>query len=251
MRKTASLFASIRRYNLRRYKSTRIPLREKIVSSLASLVAILSLVTVVHWLSAEFPFSLLVLASMGSSAILLFAIPHSPMSQPWPLVGGHLVSAAVGVACAKWIPHPTLATGAAVASAVFVMHWLRCLHPPSAATAMMAVLGGPAIHAIGWKFCYEVVAINASTMLALAIVVNNLIPGRRYPLRHSHHAHHAQFQQTLHPQSIKLNEKDFAWALGKIDALIDVTEEDLVDIYEFAVEHAQARRKGETVNPPA
>lgn len=234
---------------IHRYNAGRTPLREKIVSSLTSLVAILALVTVVHVLSGEFTFSLLVLASMGSSAILLFAIPHSPLSQPWPLVGGHLISAAVGVACAHWIPYPTFATAAAVASAVFAMHWLRCLHPPSAATAMVAVLGGPEIHAIGWKFCYEVVAVNAVTMLVLALAVNNLVPGRRYPLRHRHHAHHAQFQQTA-PSQLKLTEKDFAWALGKMDALIDITEEDLVDIYEFAVEHAQARRKTESVSLP-
>lgn len=246
MKNTALLTAFIRRYN-----STRTPLREKLASSMASLIAILALVTVVHFLSAEFPFSLLVLASMGSSAILLFAIPHSPMSQPWPLMGGHLLSAAVGVACAQSIPYPALAAAAAVASAVFAMHWLRCLHPPSAATAMMAVLGGPQIHAIGWKFCYEVVAINAGTMLMLALIVNNLIPGRRYPLRHAHHAHHAQFQQAPHPQIMELTEKDFAWALGKMDTLIDITEEDLVDIYEFAAERALARRKSETVSPPA
>jgi len=246
MKKIAALAAFIRRTN-----AGPTPFREKIASTLASLIAILSLVTIVHTISGEFSFSLMVLASMGSSAMLLFAIPHSPLAQPWPLIGGHLVSSAIGVACAQWIPHAALATAAAVALAVFAMHWLRCLHPPSAATAMFAVLGGPAVHAIGWKFCYEVVAINALTMLALALIVNNMIPGRRYPLRHQHHAHHTQFQQTPHDRFVELNEKDFAWALGKMDALIDVTEEDLVDIYEFAVEHAQARQKAQTVTPQA
>lgn len=226
---------------LKRYHVPPTPLREKLYSCLASLAAVLILVAGLSLASAELPFSLLVLASMGASTFLLFTVPHSPMSQPWPMFGGHVVSAAAGVACGQWIAYQPLAAACAVALAIFVMHWLRCLHPPSAATAMIAVLGGPEVHAIGWKFCYEVVAINAGILLMLALAINNLIPGRRYPLRHSHHPHHAQFLRQTHSPYTELVEEDFAWALSKMDGIIDITEEDLVDIYEFAVEHAQRR----------
>jgi CBS-domain-containing membrane protein len=218
------------------------PLHEKTYSSLAALVAILALMSTIHLVSSEFTFTLLVLASMGASAFLLFAVPHSLMAQPWPLVGGHLVSAALGILCARWLPGPELAAAAAVALTIFAMHWLRCLHPPSAATAMIAVLGGPQVQAIGWKFCYEVVALNVAVMLLLALVINNVIPGRRYPLRHTHHSHHAQFQSVPHAAVFpELTEADFAWALRQMDAVIDISQEDLIDIYEFAVEHAQTR----------
>ena len=72
--------------------------------------------------------------------------------------------------------------------------------------------------------------------------INNLIPGRRYPLLHSHHPHHAEFTRIDHTPYAALKEQDFKWALGQIDGFIDVSAEDLVDLYEFAVEHAQSRK---------
>lgn len=224
------------------YQSTHTPIREKIYSSIASFVALLLLLILVNYFSEGISFRLLVLASMGASAFLLFVVPHSPMSQPWPVIGGHLLSAAIGVACAQLIHSPVFATATAVALSIFVMHWMHCLHPPSAATAMIAVLGGPEVHAIGWQFCYEVVAINVGTMVLLSVVINNLIPGRRYPLLHSHHPHHAEFTRIDHTPYAALEEQDFKWALGQIDGFIDVSAEDLVDLYEFAVEHAQSRK---------
>lgn len=91
----------------------------------------------------------------GASAFLLFVAPHSPMAQPWPVICVHLASAFIGVACAHWINSAPLAAAIAVLISIFVMHILHCLHPPSAAT-----VGGPEVHAIGWQFCYEVVAFN-------------------------------------------------------------------------------------------
>lgn len=218
------------------------PTREKLLSSLSACIAIMLLLTVVNFVAAKSALSLLVLASMGASAFLLFVVPHSPMAQPWPLVGGHLLASLIGIACARLIPDPVLATGAAVALSIYAMHTLRCPHPPSAATAMIAVLGGPEVQALGWSFCYEVVALNAALMLLLAFGLNALIPGRRYPLRHSHHPHHEEFLKSRHANYAELRDEDLEWALGRMEGVIDVTREDLMDIYEFAVEHAQERR---------
>lgn len=218
--------------------------REKFYASLAAFLAILALVGEVNYVSSGMLSSLLVVASMGASTFLLFVVPHSPMAQPWPLMGGHLISAAVGVLCAQWIPNPALATAAAVSVSIFLMYWLQCLHPPSAATAMIAVLGGPTIHAMGWKFCYEIIAVNAGTILLMALVVNNLIPGRRYPHRHhAHHSHGSMPQVQGVVRYAELQEDDFRWALKNMDDYIDVSEEDLVDLYELAVKHAAKRLK--------
>jgi CBS domain-containing membrane protein len=228
----------------RSFWQTQTSLREKIYSSLAALCGILILVQVESMLASEFALSLPVLASMGASAFLLFVVPHSPMAQPWPMFGGHMLASIVGVTCAQSIGQPALAVAAAIGVSIFCMYWLRCLHPPSAATAMIAVLGGPQVHELGWGFCYEVVAINAGLLLCLAIILNNLVPGRRYPLGHSHHPHHDKFAQQHHPAAIDLAESDFEAALARMDGMIDVTPEDLVDIYEFAVENAEKRRGG-------
>lgn len=220
---------------------SRASLREQIISSLTASFAILALLLFAQYVELGLPFRMLVLASMGASAFLLFVMPHSPLAQPWPVIGGHMVSAFIGVACAQLLHNLPLAAALAVLFSVFVMYILKCLHPPSAATAMIAVLGGPDVHALGWQFCYEVVAINAGLMVVLAIIFNNLVPGRRYPMRHTHHVHHEVFAQSEHRQYPALSADDFKWALGQMDGLIDVTEEDLVDIYEFAVERAEQR----------
>lgn len=223
-------------------QSTYMPPRERLVAALAGFLAIFLLVTEIHFLAPGMSFKLLALASMGASTCLIFAVPHSPLAQPWPVLGGHLVSSVMGVACAQWIPDPALATAVAVALALLAMSTLRCLHPPSAATALFAILGGPSIHALGWHFC-AAAAINAGTLVTLGLIINNLIPGRRYPQAHAHHPHHAKFVGTAHPSFVSLNEEDFKYALRQMDGVIAVSEEDLVDLYEFALEHAQAKNK--------
>lgn len=90
-------------------------------------------------------------AYMGAAAVLIFAAPHSPLSQPWPLIAGHMASALVGVTCQQLIPDPLLASVSAVTLAILVMLALRCLHPPGGAAAMVAVVGGPAIHGLGYR----------------------------------------------------------------------------------------------------
>ncbi|WP_144144617.1 HPP family protein [Paraburkholderia sp. BCC1884] len=122
----------------------------------------------------------LLVAPMGASAVLLFAVPSSPLAQPWSIMGGNLVSAAVGVACAHWIGNPLLAAPLAVAAAICAMFMLRCVHPPSGAVALTAVLGGPAVHALGYRFVAAPIALQSAALLGSAIVYHALT-GHRYP----------------------------------------------------------------------
>ncbi len=226
-----------------RYMANHASFSEKCAAASGALLAIAGLMLLLGWLGLSSAGSLLVLASMGASTFLLFVVPHSPMSQPWPLVGGHLTAAVIAVICAQLIPSPIWATAIAVGLSVFAMHLLHCLHPPAAATAMIAVLGGEVITQSGFAFVYSIVLANCGLLLILALIINNLLPGRRYPWREHHHPHHQQFNPAQHPQALALNEADFRNALDSIDAVIDVTETDLVDLYEFAVEHAEQRLK--------
>ena len=120
-------------------------------------------------------------ASMGASAVLLFAVPHGPLSQPWPVVGGHLVSAIIGVACARLNAQPLISSALAVALAISAMYYLRCIHPPGGATALTAVAGGDAVHALGFHYVLTPVLLNVLVILFVAIVFNLAFPWRRYP----------------------------------------------------------------------
>ena len=61
------------------------------------------------------------IAPMGASAIILFALPQSPLAQPWALIGGNLVAGLVGVTCAQWLGHGGLAIALAVALSLGLM----------------------------------------------------------------------------------------------------------------------------------
>ncbi|MCK9531810.1 MAG: HPP family protein [Gammaproteobacteria bacterium] len=122
-----------------------------------------------------------VAASVGASAVLLFAVPHGPMSQPWPVLGGHVTSALIGVACATWIPDLMVAAPVAVALSIGAMHYLRCIHPPGGATALTAVVGGDSLRALGFQYVVTPVLLDALVLLAIAILFNGLFAWRRYP----------------------------------------------------------------------
>ena len=180
----------------------------------------------------------MLVASMGASTVLLFAVPHGALSQPWPVIGGNLLSAAVGVSCARWMSDPLIAAPLAVALAIAVMYYLRCLHPPGGATALVAVIGGPQVHALGYGYLFEPVLMNVVVLMAVAILVNYPFAWRRYPLWLS------RMRQKAHSPVVHAEEKyviahsDLVYALSELDSYIDVTEEDLLRIYELAVRHA-------------
>ncbi|MEN8179263.1 MAG: HPP family protein [Pseudomonadota bacterium] len=113
----------------------------------------------------------LILASTGASAILIFSLPFSPVSQPWNLVGGHLVSAFVGVSCYLFVPNELVASSLSIPFAMLLMHYLRCMHPPGGATAITAVVGGANVHALGYAFIIVPVFINAIILLSIAMAI--------------------------------------------------------------------------------
>lgn len=226
---------------LKQLLSNEISWQEKIFSSVAAFMAIFGLSSLIDTLLPIHVFNPLILASMGASTFLLFVVPHSPLAQPWPFSAGHITAGFIGVTCCQLIPDMTLALATAVSLSVLIMYGLNCMHPPAAATAMIAIIGGEKVIGQGWSFAYATVAINVAILLTLTLLLNNLIPGRRYPLNHQHHPHHKMFQRNTALRHRQLYENDFRWALSQMNSYIDVTEEDLVDLYEFALEHAQKR----------
>lgn len=113
----------------------------------------------------------IILASTGASAILIFGMPHMAASQPWNIVGGHLVSAFVGVSCYYLIPIDILAASATIPLAMLAMHVLHCMHPPGGATAITAVIGGESVHELSYAFLVVPVFFNAIILLSIAISV--------------------------------------------------------------------------------
>jgi CBS domain-containing membrane protein len=181
--------------------------------------------------------AVVIVPSMGASAVLLFAAPHAPFSQPWNVVAGHIVSAAIGVACWQWIPDLTVAASVAVGLAIGAMYFARCTHPPGGATALAAVIGSDQLHELGYVYVFQPIMLNVATMLLVAILFNGLFKWRRYPARLSVKPEPTSPAAST---SASISHEDFVYALSQIDTIIDVSEEDLLKIYQLATkQHRQ------------
>jgi len=122
------------------------------------------------------------IGSFGASAVLVYGAVRSPLAQPRNLIGGHLLSALVGVSCWQLLHAlPLLAPAVAVASALALMHATRTLHPPGGATALIAVVGSPEIHRLGYWYVLVPGTLGPLILLLVALLINNLPTSRRYP----------------------------------------------------------------------
>lgn len=157
-------------------------LRERLIASLGALLGIWLTSMVCGRIASSGTYLPLIIAPMGASAVLLFAVPASPLAQPWPILGGNTISAFVGLGVAHLIDDPALAAGLAVSLAIVVMSFTRCLHPPGGAAALSAVLGGPTVSTWGVLYAFVPVALNSLVLIVLGIVFHRLA-GRAYPHR--------------------------------------------------------------------
>ncbi|WP_267927422.1 HPP family protein [Desulfolithobacter dissulfuricans] len=124
----------------------------------------------------------MVIGSFGASAVLIYGAIKSPLAQPRNLVGGHIISAIIGVTCYKLFHSQMwLASSLAVATAIAVMHATKTLHPPGGATSLIAVIGSQKIHNLGYLYALMPAGLGALIMLAVALLVNNIPRSRRYP----------------------------------------------------------------------
>ncbi len=201
---------------------TRINARERWRIVLGSFVGILLAGLACHAAGGTTDAGLLwLVAPMGASAVLVFAMPASPLAQPWSVVGGNTLSALVGIACARWIGPPELAAAVAVGAAVGLMLALRCLHPPGGASALMMVLGGITDP---W-FALFPVLFNA-VLLALAGMAYNHATRRAYPHRQQSVADREGLSQA------RAADADLDAVLARYNQVLDVSRDDLQALLE-------------------
>ena len=157
-----------------------IAINELAIAAVGSVVAI----GVVFAVSDYLPHGdhLLIVASTGASAVLIFAVPHGRLSQPWPVIVGHCLCAVIGVSFAQWIGTGPQTAAITVGTCIVAMGLFRCVHPPAGATALTAVLGGPDILELGYLFVISPVLINMLALVAIAILLNLPFRSRQYPV---------------------------------------------------------------------
>ena len=215
---------------------------EKWISGIGALLGILAVYGLTRWTfptdAASAVGGALMVTSMGASAVLLFAVPQGALSQPWAVVGGHLLSAFIGVSCQKLFPGHAWTAALAVGLAVLGMYYLRCIHPPGGATALAAVIGGADVHALGYHYVLMPILINVMAILSMAIAFNALFPWRRYPA-HLHRRRQASRITQPAQRQFELTQEDFSAAMEQLNSYVDITTENLTELLELAKQHAE------------
>jgi CBS domain-containing membrane protein len=179
----------------------------------------------------------IIVAPIGASAVLVFAVPASPLAQPWPVLGGNILSTLVGVAAVQMIPNVAIAAGIAVGGAILVMSILRCLHPPGGAAALTAVIGSQGIHDAGYAFAFAPIGINSIALVTLAMVFHRWT-GHSYP--HQPALPAAQIVETQTAAGFHL--EDIEQALEEWPDSLDISRDDLDLLLARAELHAMKRR---------
>ena len=213
---------------------------EKLISAAGGFVGILLILVITDFFVPGVSGALIV-ASMGASAVLLFAVPHGPLSQPWPLLGGHVFSAIIGVAMHRWIPDMYLAGALAVSLSIVMMFYLRCIHPPGGATALAAVVSGPAVYALGYQFVITPVLLNVLVILSAALLVNYPFSWRRYPVALAQVLRENKSEAPCrYKNQGVIPRRDLEYALREMRSFSDVSEDELEKIYASAKRHGEA-----------
>lgn len=179
----------------------------------------------------------LIVAPMGASAVLLFAASASPLAQPWPVVGGNVLSTVVGVAVARVVPEPAVAAAVAVGLAIVAMSAARCLHPPGGACALFAAVATSTAQDQGFWFAIFPVAINSVFLLLVALVVNNLT-GHPYP-------HQPPSPEPSTPAArMGLQLDDIRQAINSLNQGLDIFPKDVLELVRVAETNAIDRQLG-------
>ena len=206
---------------------------EKLIASLGGMLGIFMIALISYQFTGASGAALIV-PSMGAAAVLVFAVPHGKMSQPWPLIGGNLISALVGVSCFNLIPDTLIAASLAVGLALGAMHLLACVHPPGGATALAAVIGGPTINELGYYYLITPVLLNVVVLFLMAVIFNHFFPWRQYPI-----AVASRFTENSEVDSSQTVEIDaIERALSDMELVMDVTASDLQRLFQLSLKHA-------------
>ncbi|MFW2077740.1 HPP family protein [Acinetobacter sp. ULE_I010] len=212
-----------------------LPLKDRLLCGIGALLG-LAISSLISWYVLG-DFNAWYIAPMGASSVLLFAVPASPLAQPWNMVVGNTIAGVIGVTCAMFISNSTEAFSVAVALAIFLMMTTDSLHPPSGAVAITAVLGGESIHQLGYYFIFYPVLLNSVLLLVIAIIFNRLL-GKQYPQV-------AQINtRTKDPtptQKVTIQPQDIQDVLEEQTELLDISEYDLQKIILEAQAKANAR----------
>lgn len=221
-------------------------LGDRLLGCVGTLISIALTGLICAWLFGQGPHLPFIVAPIGASAVLLFAVPSSPLAQPWSIIGGNTISAIMGVIAAKLIVDPIIATGVGVALAIAAMSFTRCLHPPGGAAALTAVLGGPVVASWGLLFPLVPVALNSCVLVALGLVFHRALR-HKYPNVVTPAVNTKSMPDPVQLRRVGFTSGDVDAALASLNEAFDIDRGDLERLVRQVELEAAARSLRELV----
>jgi CBS domain-containing membrane protein len=190
---------SLRKARYILYKETLVDYKEHLWTFIGSFFGI-GLIALTQSQSLDKLENIFLIGSFGASSVLIYGAIQSPLAQPRNLVGGHVISAFIGVCVYKLVPDPIwISAPLAVSLSIVAMQMTKTLHPPGGATALIAVIGTPKIKALGFMYVLSPVLTGVLILLLVAIIANNLTKNRSYPTN-------SRLTKYIKPKKIRLRD---------------------------------------------
>lgn len=202
-------------------------LRERLIACVGALMGIALTGLICRVVLGDHSNLPLIVAPLGASAVLLFAVPSSPLAQPWSIIGGNTLSALIGVIVSHLVHDQILAIGFGVSIAIAVMSFARCLHPPGGAAALTTIIGGPAVTSAGFLFPFVPVGLNSLLLVALGLLFHKL-SRHPYPHRAPAQVPNPHATADLSPElRVGFRPEDIDKALEALKETFDISPDDL------------------------
>lgn len=188
-------------------------------------------------------FGLYLIAPLGATSVLLFAVPNSPLAQPWSAIVGNSISALVGVAVCIAVADPTLRIAMAVGLSIAAMALARAVHPPGGAVAMVAAMSSDTVNDLGFRFALAPVAIGTVFLVCVAMIYARAT-GRRYPFRQFDESNMHGTADPTPGERLSLSEDELAEILRRYRQSLNLGVEDLARLIGAAELQAASHRIG-------
>ena len=216
-------------------------LRESVRAGFGALLGLGLVGVLVLAPTADMRLGLYLIAPFGATSVLIFAVPNSPLAQPWSAIVGNTLAAIVGVAVCLTVPDPALRIALAVGIAIAVMSLARAVHPPAGAVAMTAAMSPEAIHDLGFRFALAPVAVG-TTLLVLVAWAYARATGRHYPFRHFEEANAQGTEDPPPLERLGLSEDELVGILQRYRQSLNLGVEDLARLIGAAELQAASHR---------
>ena len=152
-------------------------LKGKIIQSIIAAVFSAITIGVLTLLTYKTPYGVFLIASFGSSMVLLYGYPESPFAQPKNVFFGHLLTSFVGIIILMFVPLPIFITiPIAVGLGVGFMILFNVTHPPAGGNPIIVIMGS-----VSFDYLFSPVITGSIIILIFAIILNRLILRKKYP----------------------------------------------------------------------